>query len=581
MTYDIIIDNATIYDGTGRLPYAADIAVKNEKICEIGQLEDARAKTRIDAGGKVLCPGFIDIHSHADLVVHLSDHHKTLEPLLRQGITTFVGGNCGAGLAPFSKKHREEGLLYMSFFIGEDQGPHAKWNSMSEMMDKIEDRGMVMNAGLLTPHGQLRIGALGMLNRPAKAGEMKTMKRLLSESLEAGALGMSTGLQYFPGLASDEEELTELAEIVSANDAVFTSHLRSYSSTLTQAIDEIMTISRKTGVRIQLSHLFWLPNVNIVVDRAVAEILRAGAVLYKHLKIPIPLDLAMREKLAAMGKAIDEGLPMGMDAMPTGTGFTHAFAFMPPWALEGGREKVINRFADPAVRQKIYRSIMRGQPVWPHREPDTWSMNFFKLMGFKSIHLMGVKSDANKKYEGMNFVAIGKALGKHPFDAICDMLLEEDGNVLVYETPTWPGDEFAERSVYASVSDPNVSVVTDTILLGHGTPSHLFYDCYPKLMSKYARDEKHMTLQEAIRKSTSLPAMQLGIKNRGLVRRGYWADLVMFDPDTIRSNSTPLKPDAFPSGIEYVLVNGHPVVTPGGGYHPAPRKGKLIRRGDN
>ena len=580
MTYDIIIDNATIYDGTGRLPYAADVAVKNGRILDIGQLDDARAKARIDAGRKALSPGFIDIHSHADLVVHFDDHHKTLEPLLRQGITTFVGGNCGAGLAPFTKDFRKDGLIYMSLFVGQDQEPHVTWNTTAELMEKLEGQGMVMNAGLLTPHGQLRIGALGLVNRPVKNDEMAVMKRLLGESMEAGALGMSTGLQYFPGLASDEEELTELARIVQDHGGVFTSHLRSYSNTLPQAVEEIMSVSRKTGVRVQLSHLFWLPNVNIFVDRAVSGILRTGAAIYKHLKVPVPLDLAMRDKLGAMGKSIDEGLPMGMDAMPTGAGFTHAFAFMPPWALEGGKEEVTKRFADPQMRQKIYRSIMRGKSVWPHREPDTWSMNFFKVMGFKAIHLMGVKSETNKKYEGMNFVDIGKALGKHPFDAICDMLIEEDGNVLVYETPTWPGDEFAERSVYASVSDPNVSVVTDTLLIGHGKPSHLFYDCFPKLLSKYARQEKHMSLQEAIRKSTSLPAMQLGIKNRGLIRRGYWGDMVLFDPDEIRSNSTAMKPDVFPSGIEYVIVNGHPVVTPDG-YHPMPRKGMLIRRGDN
>ncbi len=580
MTYDIIIDNATIYDGTGRLPYTADVAIKSGRIQDIGQLEDARAKTRIDAGRKALCPGFIDVHSHADLVIHSGDHHKTLEPLLRQGITTFVGGNCGAGLAPFTKKFRKDGLIYMSLFVGEDQEPFVTWNSTAEFMEVLEKRGMVMNAALLTPHGQLRIGAMGLINRLAEKSEVETMKRHLSESLEAGALGMSTGLQYFPGLACDEDELTDLARIVRKSEGVFTSHLRSYSNTLPQAIEEIMSISRKTGVRIQISHLFWLPNVNVLVDRAVSEVLRTGAAVYKRLKLPIPLDLAMRDKLARMGKAIDDGLPMGMDAMPTGAGFTHAFAFMPPWSLEGGKEKVINRFADPETRQKIHRSIMRGKSIWPHREPDTWSMNFFKVMGFKAVHLMGVKSDANKKYEGMNFAAIGKAMGKHPFDAVCDMLLEEDGNVLVYETPTWPGDEFAERSVYASVSDPNVSVVTDTLLLGLGKPSHLFYDCYPKLLSKYVRDEKHMSLPEAIRKSTSLPAAQLGIKNRGLIRRGYWADLVLFDPDEIKSNSAPMQPDVFPSGIEYVMVNGHPVVTPSG-YAPQPRKGKLIRRGDD
>lgn len=580
MTFDTVIENATIYDGSGRMPYKADLGVAEGRIADIGRLDAVGAARRIDGRGKVLCPGFIDVHSHADTVIHWDEHHETLEPLVRQGITTFVGGNCGMGLAPIVPEYKDPFLMYVDVFLGRPQEGLIHWNTMGEYLEYIENQGVVMNYAMLAPHGIIRLGAMGLSKSPATPDQMNRMRALLDECLDAGCVGMSTGLQYFPGLAADENELVDLGSRVGEADGVFTSHIRSYSNTLPQAIDELMTVSRRAGVRVQLSHLFWVPHVNLYVDRAVNSIARLGAALYKKVKVPIPLDMAMREKLEYMGDAIKRGLPMGMDAMPTGAGFTHAFAFFPPWALEGSRGDVMHRIKDPAERQKVYASIKNGKSIWPHRDPDTWSMNFFQVMGFKSVHLMAVATDRNRKYVGMNFDAIGKAQGKHPFDAICDMLLEEDGRVLVFETPTWPGDEFTERSVYASIADPNVAIVTDSILIGHGKPSHLFYDCYPKLFAKYVRKEKRLTLEEAVRKSTSLPAKQLGIRKRGEIKRGWWADLVLFDAERVDTNSTAAEPDVFPTGVEYVFINGAMVVSPEG-YHPAPRSGRVIRRGEN
>jgi len=580
MSFDVIIEGATIYDGSGRAGFTKDLAVKDGRIAEIGELNCANASLHINGGDRVLCPGFIDVHSHADTGIHWDHHEQDMEPLLRQGITTFVGGNCGMGLAPMNPERRHEFLTYLEAFLGKDQEPYIEWKTMGGLMETLDRRGLVMNCALLAPHGMIRIAAMGFRRGSATREQMKEMKFMLTECLEAGVLGMSTGLQYFPGLAADEDELVELANLVAAEDAVFTCHLRSYSNTLLEAIDELMAISRRSGARVQLSHLFWVPHINLYMDRAINSIARLGAAVYKRFKIPVPLDLIMRRKLRYMAQEIEKGLPLGMDAMPTGAGFTHALAFFPPWALEGTKQDVINRISDRDTRQKIYNSITRGKSIWPHRDVDTWSMNFFRLMGFQSVYLMSVVSDKNQKYIGKNFVQIGTARGQHPFDAICDMLLEEESHVLVFETPTWPGDEFAERSVYASIADPNVSIVTDAILIGQGKPSHLFYDCYPKLFSKYVRKEKRLTLAEAIRKSTSLPAKQLGIPYRGEIKHGNWADLVLFDAERVDTRSTPNEPDVFPIGVEYVFVNGHPIVTPDG-YHPDPRPGRVIRRGEN
>jgi len=577
MEFDVIIKNATVYDGCGNKPYNKDIAIKSGKIKVIGDISNAIGKTVIDAHNKVLCPGFIDVHSHADLVIHRENHHKILEPLLRQGITTFVGGNCGIGLAPYLDNNKSTALQYLEAMTGESQDSFIKWNTIKELFDILNQQGMVLNCGFLVPHGLLRIAAKGLENKTASDDEIKIMKNLLEEGLDAGALGMSTGLMYVPGLASDENELLQLAKILTPKDAVFTSHIRSYSNTLQQAIDELITISKKTGTRIQISHLFWLPHINLIIDRFTQSLLRVGAEIYKYIKLPLPLDIAMKQKMDYLGEIIKEGIPLGIDAMPTGTGFTHALAFFPPWSLEGGHEKIIKRIANKTIRKQIYQSIKNGKSIWPHRGRDTWSMNFFKVMGFQSVYLMSVVSEKNKQYEGKHFLQIASERKQHPFDAVCDILIEENGRVLVFETPTYPGDEFAERGGYAAICDPNVSIATDTILIGFGKPSHLFYDCYPKLMAKYVRKEKLLSLEEAIRKATSLPASQLCIKNRGIIKKGNWADLVIFDPNTICSHSTPMEPDNFPDGVEYVMVNGHLAVTPEG-YFPEPRSGQIITR---
>ncbi|MBF0102805.1 MAG: amidohydrolase family protein [Desulfobacterales bacterium] len=575
--FDYIFDEATVVDGSGKKSYFADVGITDEKIQAIGNLKDTSARHRIDCKDKILCPGFIDVHSHADVIIHDPNHHNILEPLLRQGITTFVGGNCGMGLSPFSDKYRKQAFQYISAFLGKNAESFIHWNTMEQFMEILSSQGMALNCGLLVPHGVLRIAVKGLENSTATPDDIQQMGILLEQGLDAGALGMSTGLMYFPGLAADDDELLSLASIVSKKSGVFTSHLRSYTNTLQLAIDELVNISLKTGVKAQISHLFWLPHVNRLVDTISNWLARFGAKIYQRVKIPIPLDRALNQKLEHLQILIQQGMPLGMDVMPTGTGFTHALAFFPPWSLQGDYEEVLERFRNKTTRRKIYKSIMQGQSIWPHRLEDTWSMNFFKIMGFRSIYLMSVVSSKNKQYEGKHMVQIGKERNQHPFDAICDLLLEEEGRVLVFETPTYPGDEFVERSVYGAIQDANTSIVTDTILLGFGKPSHLFYDCFPKLLSKYVRTEKRLSLEEAIRKSTSLPAQQLGIKERGRIKIGYNADLVLFNPKTICSHSTPLKPDVFPEGIDYVFVNGKAVVTPEG-YSPKPYAGKLLTR---
>jgi N-acyl-D-amino-acid deacylase len=573
--FQTIIQNAYIYDGSGVAEYQSDIGISNGRIVEIAP-NLTSSDNIIDASNLAVCPGFIDIHSHADLTIHLQNHPQILKPLLCQGVTTFVGGNCGMGPAPLDDRYRHDAVMYVQAMQGERENYDFQWTSVSDFFEVLEKQGVVLNCGYLVPHGMLRITAKGLDNSCASRDDIKRMEHYLNAGLESGALGMSTGLMYFPGLNADTQELAPLARLISKYQGVFASHIRSYSNTLPNAIDEIISLSQLTDVRVQISHLFHIPHIHPVVDESIRKVLRVLSFVNRYVDLPMPDDSILKQILSKLNDKIQNGMPVGIDAMPTSTGFTHILAFFPPWALEGKREAVIERLCSPVERQKILHTIMSGKSIWPHRDRDTWSMNFFKVLGFRSIYLMSVITEKNKPYEGMSILDISKARGQTPFDTVCDLLIEEEGRVLVFIAPTFIGDELVEKFGACAICDPNTSIVTDTIMFGFGKPSHLFYDCYPKLISKYVRQEKRITLAEAIRKSTSLPASQMGIKNRGLIKKNYWADIVIFDPKTIDYASTPENPDIFPEGIHYVFVNGYPNVTPNG--FDDSRNGQIIRR---
>jgi N-acyl-D-amino-acid deacylase len=573
--FNTIIQNATIYDGSGNPHYQSSIGIKNGRIEEIAPNLTSADKI-INAEHLAVCPGFIDIHSHADLTIHLQNHPQILTPLLCQGVTTFVGGNCGMGPAPLDHRFRHDAVMYVQAMQGEKDNYDFQWTSVADFFEVLEKQGVVLNCGYLVPHGLLRIAAKGLDNSRASHADIQHMEKYLHAGLEAGALGMSTGLMYFPGLNADTQELAPLARLIAKFQGVFASHIRSYSNTLPNAIDEIVSLSQLTDVRVQISHLFHIPHIHPFIDEGARKLLRVLSFINRYISLSMPEDSTLKRLLSELNDRIQEGLPLGIDVMPTSTGFTHILAFFPPWALEGKREMLVNRITHPAERQKIFQSIMSGKSIWPHRDRNTWSMNFFKIFGFRSIHLMSVITEKNKPFEGMSFDAIAKARGQKPFDAVCDLLIEEEGRVLVFIAPTFIGDELVEKLSTCAICDPNTSIVTDTIMFGFGKPSHLFYDCYPKLISKYVKQEKHLTLEEAIRKSTSLPASQIGIKDRGLIKKNYWADIVIFDPNQINYASTPEKPDVFPEGIHYVFVNGYPNVTPNG--FDDTRNGQVIRR---
>jgi len=561
--FGLIIANAQIIDGSGKAPYLADVAIQGCAIAKIGDLKDSRAVRRMDASGKTLCPGFIDVHSHADLTLFRDDYAETLSPLLRQGITTFVGGHCGIGLSPLTSENREGLKTYLEVFAQMDFDRDIHWGNMAGFMDFVAKRGLPTNMALLVPHGLLRICASGLNNRLLDFSEIQAMQRLLVEGMDAGAFGLSSGLQYAPGLNADTGELIELARPLAGYNGIHASHIRSYtSSTLPQAIGEIGEISRRANIHGHIAHIFSVPWAGPFQNLALKGLkwLANHGETAMRLVPKTLIDMEMKRILSLLEKERRTGAEVTMDIMPTTVGFTHLLAFFPPWALVGGQAEVLRKVQDKATRATIRRDIETGKPIWPHRGRNTWSLNIMRQMGWDAVTIMAVHSEKNKALEGKRFTEIADERGMHPFDVMCELLLEEDGRVLVFESMSEPDDAFTEAYTFPALLDPRVMITTDTILLGMGKPSYLFYGCYPKFIGRYVYEKGLLDLPTAIHRCTGLPAREFGIENRGLIKEGYFADILVMDAPNFRTKAVFRDPQQFPKGLSMVIINGQVVL---------------------
>ncbi|MBU1671773.1 MAG: amidohydrolase family protein [Actinobacteria bacterium] len=578
--FDLILEHASVIDGSGSEPYTADVGIKGEAIEKIGDLAGVEAARRIDVTGRAVCPGFIDIHSHADLAYFRRDHREVLSPLVRQGITTFVGGNCGMSLAPITAEHNDGLRMYLEVFTQMDFEKDVRWSTMGQFMDHIESDGVLLNTALLAPHGMMRISACGLETGLASPGQVEMMSRSLAESMEAGALGLSTGLQYFPGNQSDTAELVALGRTLAKYDGIFTSHLRSYTqSTLDRAIDEVAEVSTKNSIRSQVSHIFSLPWLGPLQNQALKVIKwLAGHPEFAHKTIPNFLMYGeMNRILRHLDKKRAAGARISMDVMPTTAGFTHLLAFFPSWCLAGDRDSVLGRITDPATRREILHDIESGKPTWPHRGRNDWSLNVMRQMGWDAVTVMAVHSEKNRPLEGRRFTEIADEQGKHPFDVMCDLLIEEDGEVLVFESMAEPDDYFTEKYTFPALTDARTMVTTDTILMGIGKPSYLFYGCYPKFIGRYVNEKRLLDMPSAIARCTSLPAEWFEIPKRGRVLEGFFADLLVLRPEEFRTEAVFRDPERHPEGLDMVIINGK-VVVEGDTVDLDSRPGKVLRR---
>jgi len=496
--FDLLIRNATVLDGTGKPAFRADVAVRDGIIADIGTIPPhAIARETVEATGLTLVPGFIDIHTHADIALLAHPEHL---PKVMQGVTTEVFTNCGLGFAPVRGDALKIQRAFVGGLFGEDTGVDWSWRSVAELLERYEGKGIGTNVVYLIPHGAVRVSVMGMEARPADSFELSQMEQLIREGIEQGAWGLSTGLWYAPMCYADRAENVALCRAA----GFFATHQRDYAENLLMATEETLAIAREAGVPVQISHLQMNGPAN------------AG-------RAP--------ELLALLERARAEGIDVTCDSYPYTAGSTFVQSLLPLWATEGGPEAILRRLADPETRARIMEGIVE--------EPQDWSRYM----------LVGATSSENNPYEGKTFDVIAEARGLSVPEWICAVLEE---------------DQLRACYVYHGAHEDNVRDILRWSYQMIGSDGlHLpgkchprLYGTFPRVLGRYVREEKVITLPEAIYKMTGAPAQRLGLQDRGTLSVGKAADLVLFNPATVNDTATFEDPLRFPVGIPYVWVNG-------------------------
>lgn len=531
----MLIKHAQIVDGTGQPAYAANVALKGDRIVALGDLPNAEDEV-LDARGLTLMPGLIDPHSHADLLLPLPPDKQAelLRCKLAQGITTTIIGNCGLGCAPFANGEAATILRAVNAWMTPQQ-VDWNWRTTGEYLERIAENGVALNIATLAPHGPIRISAMGLAKGKPLQKQLRQMRKLVEQSMRDGALGLSTGLIYPPGMYSDPDELKSLAEVVHAHGGLYTSHIRGSSELLLPAVKELLNIGRTTGVRVHHSH-------NEAVGRA-------------HWP-KIERVLALEEQ------AERDGVRISFDMFPYTAAATMMIAIYPPWALEGGVDCLLERLRDLKTRQRIARDIERVKPSWPAWKPNGWPHNLVRATGWDAIRIGYVEARRHKRYENRSLLELAQLTGKTPFDAISDLIIEERGQVsmLIFEV----SGEREQRDLLAQYARHRLcAFCTDAEDYGRGLPHPAAYGAMARILSKFVHEDELLTLREAVRKMTSYPAMLFGLKDRGVIRPGAYADLVLCNPQRVRDRASFDKPRQLATGIETVFVNGRVAYTRG------------------
>ena len=525
LSFNLLIKNAKIVSGAGNPWFRADIGVKNGRIAKIGRLKASDAERVINAEELIASPGFIDAHSHTDLVIPFN---PGVESTIRQGVTTLITGNCGISLAPVAQATKDLLVKSVSPHIPKGVKLEISWNTFNEYLRYEEELSPAANIGHLVGHGTVRTAVMGFEDRAPSVDELETMKRLVAEALEAGALGMSTGLIYPPGMYAKKEELIELAKVVAMFGGVYASHIRGEGKTLMKSLKEAIEIGGKGGLPVEISH-----------HKASGE----------------PYWGKTSKSLELIEEARRRGIDVTCDQYPYLAGMTSLATLLPPWVHEGGLKKLLERLKSPEERRRIRNDMEKGIPGWE---------NIVATNGWENIRVSSVRTDENRFLEGKNFAEITRIKIKlDEYTALFDLLLEEEGEatMLLFS--------MNEDDVRRVITHPSQMVGSDSWsvaphgIMSGGKPHPRFYGTYPRILGKYVREEGVLTLEDAIRRMTSLPAQRFRLKDRGLIMEGMWADITIFDRERIIDRASYDNPHKYPEGIEYVLVNGQIVLERG------------------
>ena len=515
--YDLIIMNGRVVDGSGNPWFYGDVAIRGDRIVKVGHLGAARAKRRIMANGMIVAPGFIDMLGQSEINLLIDPR---AESKIYQGITTEITGEGGsiAPLTDYILQEMEPGLKHFNVKVD--------WRTIGEYFQRIERTKSAINIATYVGATQVRQCVLKDENRPPTPAELEDMKKLVAQAMQDGAVGLSTSLVYAPAFYAKTEELIELAKVAARYGGVYASHMRNESNSIMQAIDEALRIGREAKIPVEIFHLKM-----------------AGK----------PNWGKMSEVLKKLEAARAQGLDITADQYPYVAGGTSLGASIPPWAHEGGTAKFVERLKDPATREKLKQEMRTNTTDWE---------NFYFLAGGgEGILVASVLNRELAKYEGKRVAEVAKMMGKSDdIDALFDLVIADNAQTgAIYFLMNEDDVKLAMKKPWVSVGVDHGAVAT-TGMLAEGRAHPRGYGAFPRILGKYVRDEKVLTLEEAIRKMTSLAANRFHFNERGLLKPGCFADVVVFDPQQIHDVATFEDPNRLSVGMKYVLVNGELVL---------------------
>jgi N-acyl-D-amino-acid deacylase len=533
VAWSLLIRGGEVVDGTGAPRRRADVAVDADRIVAAGPGLQGEARRVIDAGGHVVAPGFIDIHSHSDLFYLAC---PAAESKIRQGCTTEVVGMCSFSPAPVAPDGRDQ---MRAWAAGIGARLEIRWTTFGEYLEALRAARVSINVAPFVGHGALRLAAIGADARPAGASELTRMSRLLHEALDAGAFGFSTGLVYPPSAYATTEELIALSRSMAHRRGLYFSHVRGEAAMVEDSIGEAIRIGEEAAVGVQVAHVKVTGRDNWPkVDRVLALIDRARA----------------------------RGVDVSGDAYPYHAGSTKMDNLLPAWVHDGGTTRLLGRIADRATRRRIVEECLVAGERW-----RTQSMG---AVGFDEVR---IATCSQGDLEGMTLAALAGKRGVAPAEAMMDLLAEEKATVSMVVFSQSPDN------VAKILAHPAIMVGSDSLGLTSGPGPHpgkphpRMYGTFPRVLGRYAREERLFSLETAIQKMTGMPAARLGLEGRGLLRAGQAADLTIFDPATVRDEATFEDPHRHPTGIPYVIINGAVVVD--GGRFTAAGSGRVLQSG--
>lgn len=517
---NIKIVNGTIIDGTGTKAYLADVGIQDDRVAVIGDLKDVESGIVIDAAGKIVAPGFIDMHTHSDISMLLDN---TADSMLRNGVTTNLCGNCGEGIAPISAEYKDIMVKYMRSSVIPGVYPDGyeyPWSTFHEYHAYIQRNPPLINMASLVAHGPVRMSVMGMGNAAADERQLDHMRALIREGMEAGAFGLSTGLAYSPGDLVDKHEIMEISKPLHEFGGIYATHMRNQGDGTFVSLEETKYIGQGAGIPIHVSHL----------------------------KLADPQMWGKTEDVFQWFERVNAaGLQATFDVYPYTRGCSGILRLLPPWSKEGGVKDTIKRLTDPATRKSVLHDCRQGIDGWE---------NLADNIGWQNVFLTSFRKEENRCFEGLTVEAISNKMGRDPWEAYLDLVVEEEAQVgiLVASMSTTDMERIIAHPKSIIVSDGAAQSLRPDRNYGFKHPRA--YGTQTKVLREFVREKKLLTMEEAVRKMTSMPAELLGMKCRGKIKLGHFADIVVFDPETVSDMSSFTDLQRAPVGIETVIING-------------------------